>query len=261
VVQEDGTEIMCVDEASLSDYMEDPERYKRAMTHMSHLIKLRSDDYVEVCKTIYEMKGAGKPQGGLLERIKKFVSVSKKSDSKEAISAERARLDASRVIMSDVDDAFADGKAIEKSYADGTILFKEGEMGDCMYYVTNGAVGIYSAYGTESERRLARLTPGMIFGEIGLLEKIPRTATAVAIEGGAAVKLINERYLTEVMPVLAKQTLKYLSSRLRAVTNDYLLACEAVSSLENEKKGLGEPDEDTQKRINEYVIFAKAFVE
>jgi len=260
-VQEDGTELLCVDEASLSDYLEEPEKFKKALAHIGHLIKARSDDYIEACKTVYEIKNAGKQKsGGLLDRIKKLVGVSGKNEKPQPVSVERARLDSARVIMNDIDDALTEGDSFERGYDMGTVIFREGEMGDCMYYVTRGVVGIYSAYGTPNERQVARLTPGMVFGEIGFLEKIPRTATAVVIEGAGAVRVVTDKYLTEVLPILATSTLKYLSARLRAVTNDYLLACEAVSCLEAADKGQGEPDEDMQKRIDEYVNFAKAFI-
>ena len=49
----------------------------------------------------------------------------------------------------------------------GTVLFRDGEPGACMYAVHWGTVGIYSDYGTDSEKLLTKLSANDFFGEIG----------------------------------------------------------------------------------------------
>jgi hypothetical protein len=59
--------------------------------------------------------------------------------------------------------------------ADGTPLFRQGDVGDRCYLVVEGAVLV-----ERDGRLLATLGPGDIVGEIALLRDIPRTATARA---------------------------------------------------------------------------------
>lgn len=65
-------------------------------------------------------------------------------------------------------------------FADGEVIFWEGEPGVGMYIVQQGEVGIYKEYGKHGQKELARLRPGDFFGEMALLEDDCRSATAVA---------------------------------------------------------------------------------
>jgi len=67
-----------------------------------------------------------------------------------------------------------------KSYKKGEIIFKQGDPADCMYDIRWGSVGIYLNYGTSDEKMLAQLRGDDIFGEMGLVDEAPRSATAVA---------------------------------------------------------------------------------
>lgn len=55
------------------------------------------------------------------------------------------------------------------------VLVREGEMGDCMYFIVSGAVEVQSSQG------IFVLRDGDFFGEISLLQQGPRTATVRSI--------------------------------------------------------------------------------
>ena len=59
----------------------------------------------------------------------------------------------------------------------GDFIFKKGEDGDCMYFISNGSVDVLSDDGSSV---LATLKEGDYFGEIALINKITRTRSVVA---------------------------------------------------------------------------------
>lgn len=65
-----------------------------------------------------------------------------------------------------------------RSYAGGSIVFREGDPGNEMFYILSGRVGLES---TDSQT-LAQMGPGQYFGEMAALIDVRRTATARALE-------------------------------------------------------------------------------
>ena len=63
----------------------------------------------------------------------------------------------------------------------GAVLFQQGDAGDEMYVIERGRVRLSLGTGDPGEE-LAVLGPGDFFGELSLLGRAPRTATAVAVE-------------------------------------------------------------------------------
>jgi putative peptide zinc metalloprotease protein len=68
----------------------------------------------------------------------------------------------------------------EKKHAGQTII-KQGEQGDKFYIIKSGRVQISATDGQGRKTDLATLSKGDYFGEIALVKKVPRTATAVAL--------------------------------------------------------------------------------
>ena len=101
----------------------------------------------------------------------------------------------------------------------GTTIFQEGQPGDEMYVIQSGRVEILkNAKGTE--KRLTVLEKGDFFGEISILENIPRTASARAITDVDLVR-INQSTFDEMLrnnSEIAVRMLRKLSLRLRETT-------------------------------------------
>ena len=68
-----------------------------------------------------------------------------------------------------------------KTFKKGEIIFKQGDLSDCMYDILWGQVGIYADYGTPEEKLLTTLETERFFGEMGMIEGRLRSATAVAL--------------------------------------------------------------------------------
>lgn len=69
-----------------------------------------------------------------------------------------------------------------RNFAEGEVIFWEGEPGVGMYIVQDGTVAIYRQTAQEEKEILAELSRGEFFGELALLDESPRSATAVAVE-------------------------------------------------------------------------------
>ena len=63
-------------------------------------------------------------------------------------------------------------------YAAGELLFREGEPVDALYLVREGAVTVFRDAPGKPQQVLARLREGGFFGEMGLLERVRRVASA-----------------------------------------------------------------------------------
>lgn len=130
-----------------------------------------------------------------------------------------------------------------RKYKKDEIIFEEGTREACMYAVYSGTVGIYSNYGTSEEKLLTRLYSEEFFGEMGLIEEMPRSATAVALEKNTEVQVITadtfENYFKE-RPAKVFVIMQHMSQRLRKLTNDYMSACRTVSRAMEAEKDNGE---------------------
>lgn len=103
------------------------------------------------------------------------------------------------------------------SYEPGELIFQKGSTGSHMFVVSSGTVQIIKEAGTEVEV-IATLGKGDIFGEMALIDNLPRSATAVAgDEGSQLLKIDNALfiYLVGQQPAFALIILKALSHRLR----------------------------------------------
>ncbi len=83
--------------------------------------------------------------------------------------------------------------ASEETYEDGQIIFREGSSGNWVYTIVSGAVEISKTVGGKKSV-VEVLQEGEIFGELGFLEGIKRTATATAV-GKTTIGLIDRQYL------------------------------------------------------------------
>ena len=128
-----------------------------------------------------------------------------------------------------------------KTYKKGEIIFRQGDPGDCLYDIYWGTVGVYANYGMPEETLLAELTSEDFVGEMGLLEKEPRSATVIALEKDTRIARVTEEDFMSFFserPEKALKIMMQLSQRLRKTTKDYLDACRAVyETVEAEKSG------------------------
>lgn len=112
------------------------------------------------------------------------------------------------------------------------VIFRQGDRGNWMFDILQGKVGIYTEYGTENQVELVVLEPGQFFGEMGLIEHLPRSATAVALENDTQLQKIDDEAFMQYFidkPDKTISIMQHMSFRIRALTADYLNACRALN--------------------------------
>jgi CRP-like cAMP-binding protein len=105
------------------------------------------------------------------------------------------------------------------SHLMGEIIFSEGEIGTEMYIVQSGTVELLKAIGGET-RVLATLEKGDFFGEMSVLEDVPRTASARAKTDVELVRINGATFdaMLKSNTEIAVRMMRKLSRRLREVT-------------------------------------------
>ena len=148
-----------------------------------------------------------------------------------------------------------------KLYTPGSIICREGEHGSCMYEVESGKVGVYHDYGGPNEKQIATLYNSSdikVFGEMGLLEHAPRSATAVVLEKDTILTRVSEADFNayfEKNPVKVLDLMQQMCNRLRRTTQDYIDAAHTVyDTVETEKKG-GVKSKSLLDKLNELCEF------
>lgn len=132
----------------------------------------------------------------------------------------------SNPIFRDVPDEFVDylRERVELiSYNPGEVIFRQGDPPDAFYLVRMGHVKVEETYGDGQRLVLSYLSRSDVFGEIGLLGNIPRTATCTALDHVELVKVPREVFdavitqypgVRERLQALAEQRVE--SNRQRA---------------------------------------------
>ena len=121
------------------------------------------------------------------------------------------------------------------------IIFREGDKSNCMYDIRNGTVGIYANYDTKDEKLLTELKKDQFFGEMGIIEGYPRSATAVAMGDMTELTVIAKEDFEDYCKRNPEKTIlimKNMSARIRELTQNYLEVCHTVAEfMEAEQKG------------------------
>jgi CRP/FNR family cyclic AMP-dependent transcriptional regulator len=123
------------------------------------------------------------------------------------------------------DDLRLVAQALEKQqYFSGDHIFEINEQGDHLYILVSGKVGISIDPDASSKTFITILEAGDSFGEMNLLDDLPRSATAHALENSTILALEKTRLkgLLQSYPEISIGMLRSLSLRLRDANNRLL---------------------------------------
>lgn len=102
-------------------------------------------------------------------------------------------------------------------WAPGELIFHKGDPGDRMYILLTGKVGISISDAADKVEFVAQLGPGDCFGEMGILDDLPRSATVHVLDRATALALSRDHLngMLLAYPELGIGMLAALSRRLR----------------------------------------------
>ncbi len=107
--------------------------------------------------------------------------------------------------------------AARRTYEQGAVVFMRGDPGDSLCGVVSGRVRISASRAGGREVFLNIMGPGDAFGEIGLLDGKPRTASATALDRTELIIIRRERFLQLLVdePPVAMHLIQLLCERVR----------------------------------------------
>jgi ATP/ADP translocase/HEAT repeat protein len=99
-----------------------------------------------------------------------------------------------------------------ETYAPGEAVFHEGEMGDALFVIVRGRVRIESG-----GHALATLDGGEAFGEMAVLDEVPRSGSAVALTDLEVLRIGSEEFyeILHEQVEIAEGVIRMLTRRLR----------------------------------------------
>jgi CRP-like cAMP-binding protein len=96
----------------------------------------------------------------------------------------------------------------------GTVIARQGAAGDLAFIIATGRAEV-----TRDGKRLARLGPGDVVGELSLIDGEPRSATVTALSDLEVLEL-DRRDLAKLLrkvPLVVRKLLESMAQRLRDV--------------------------------------------
>ena len=105
--------------------------------------------------------------------------------------------------------------ADERGYADGEAIAAEGELGEELHIVVDGAIRVLQDR-DGSEHGIARRTAGDVVGEMSLITRAPRMASLIA-DGAVRTIRIGRREFESILrerPDVALAVMRVLAQRL-----------------------------------------------
>ncbi|MCR4658241.1 MAG: cyclic nucleotide-binding domain-containing protein [Lachnospiraceae bacterium] len=236
----------------VEDYFRsEPDQIIAIMKHLGSRVRELTDDYTKVSETIKELYLVKKEERSksLIERIRNYAdNYRAHKNFTEIPSVETLRK------IDPVSHSEGYYKDVE-SFSKGTVIFKEGETGNCMYDIHSGNVGIYKNYGTPEEELLTKLSMNNFFGEMGMVDNDKRSATAIVLTDDTNLETIAPEDLAELFeknPPKVSMILAHISYRLRKLTNEYMNACKLVYEYASEEEKNGSVSEELKDKTDNY---------
>lgn len=122
----------------------------------------------------------------------------------------------------------------ERTFKDGEIVVAEGDTGTEMFVIQQGRVAVTKAM-EGGELHLATLERGDFFGEMSLLESLPRSATVRAVGETRVLAIRSGELLMKIRrdPTFAFEMLQNMSRRIRFLDEQIVKAMEAGGAAQD----------------------------
>ncbi|MEP7289166.1 MAG: DUF1003 domain-containing protein [Chloroflexota bacterium] len=121
----------------------------------------------------------------------------------------------------------------EKHYLAGQLIISAGEPGDTMFIVQSGKVELFLQDSIDEHVTLGILDEGELFGELSLLDKAPRSASAIAVEN-TILLVVDSNDLIALVATHPHAALDMMSMLGKRVRDANLLVHDRVARNVNE---------------------------
>jgi len=108
-----------------------------------------------------------------------------------------------------------------KTYNDGEVITRQGDVGDCMYVIQQGQVQVLvEKGGVETPLRIA--SEGEFMGEMAIFDREERSATLRAVGEARVLTIDKKNFLKRVHndPSLAFRLVRTMSKRVRDLSDE-----------------------------------------
>lgn len=108
-----------------------------------------------------------------------------------------------------------------QAFSKGEYVVHKGGRGDDLFFLIEGRLLVVDVTAEGRQTGLNFLTPGDFFGELALIDELPRSASIMAVGRSvvAALPKTHARTLIYETPLIAERMLRHVALRLRASTD------------------------------------------
>ena len=113
---------------------------------------------------------------------------------------------------------------ILETYDKGRVVISEGEMKEKFYILFEGGVNVLKNYAQKDQSLLAELKPGDMFGELSLIDDLPRSATVVTSESSKLLTINKAKFeeLISQSSQLSFSIMKWMSAMIRRFNKNFV---------------------------------------
>ena len=147
------------------------------------------------------------------------------------------------------------------SVTKGTIIYEQGQPCTTMFVLQSGTIGLYLNWATPTQFQLLEISKvGTMFGEMGLFEKDPRNATAIALTDCMLLEISSESFprFVQEHPDQTINIILDLSQRFKMALQEIKAGQEIIAESLAALKEMNECKKDTLKdrikRISDYLL-------
>lgn len=119
--------------------------------------------------------------------------------------------------LSEEDIAELNRVAVRRWYPQDTVICQEGELEHTFYVIESGLVSITKGLNDGTERLLGTMRDGEFFGEMGLLDDVPRAATVRTLTDSWLIEVTEETFdaIVQRNPAVGRVLMSGISRNLR----------------------------------------------
>lgn len=139
--------------------------------------------------------------------------------------------------------------ALGRTYANGEVIVRQGETGDCMFAIQKGRLEVIKS-GKDGEVRVGVLEDGDIFGEMAIFERDIRSATVRALGEARVLTVDKKTFLRRVQedPSLAFNLVRMMSRRIRSLSEEIAELRPSSVPLSTDALALTEGERQIERR-------------